>query len=560
SGNDNNEECTVASPQAGTYYISLYAFSTFSGVSLVASYSNGSSSGDDLSNGVPVTGLSASGESWLHYQIDVPSDSSNLTMVSSGGSGDADLYTRFGSQPISSTYDCRSFGDDNNEECTVASPQAGTYYISLYAFSTFSNVSLTASYSDGGNKTFIITAVRDSLDNQDMYDIADGLVGLGYTESVEDTNVSSSELIDYLGRSITTLYHTGHGSNGVVYTSDGSISASGTTLRAENTFFATCLTLTDTSWINSFSSSANTLMGYTKVSYDYTDETVAKDLIDELGSGKSYQLAWYLSNVGISSLNDRWAEYVRVGSSIVEYSARTGNIPSNILVGKGIALEASGRVTAASALANSAETYESVFGGMTATVESDAVATYADSRGFALLESGNTTEQEALAIAEAWLSENGGMPDDAVLYRVIPVQRKADENSDYETAGYSVHYRRDVDSVKVSGNYVEDHLTVLVGSDSVIATSRYWPAINITAADSQLKGNLLTVSEAVNVAADQIALLVKGTESIQLTDAEAVYGTYGPMGSENRLVPAFRVQSADGHLFVIDALTGKLLL
>ncbi|MCP4123248.1 MAG: hypothetical protein GY751_15955, partial [Bacteroidetes bacterium] len=268
-----------------------------------------------------VTGLSASGESWLHYQIDVPSDSSNLTMVSSGGSGDADLYTRFGSQPTSSTYDCRPYEDGNSEECTVSSPETGTYYVSLYAYETFSDVSLTASYSDGGSgggdKTFIITAVNDNLDNQDMYDIADGLVGLGYTKSVEDTNVSSSELIDYLGRSITTLYHTGHGNDGVVVTSNGSISASDTTLRAENTFFATCLTLTDTSWKDSFSSSANTLMGYTKVSYDITDETVAENVIDELASGKSYQLAWYLSNVGISSLNDRWAEYVRVGSSIV---------------------------------------------------------------------------------------------------------------------------------------------------------------------------------------------------------------------------------------------------
>ncbi len=530
---------------------------------LTAQTALASSKATDLSNGVPLTGLSANTKKWLHYQIDVPSGSSNLIMTTSGGSGDADMYTRFGSQPNKRNYDCRSDEDGNNEECTVSSPATGTYYISLRAYETFSNVSLTASYSDGGSgggdKTFIITAVQDNLDNQDMYDIADGLVGLGYTKSVEDTNVSSSELTDYLGRSITTLYHTGHGNDGIVVTSNGSISASGTTLRAENTFFATCLTLTDTSWINSFSSSANTLMGYTKVSYDSIDETVAKNVIDELADGKSYQLAWYLSNVGISSLNDRWAEYVREGSSIVEYSARTGNIPSNILAGKGIALEASGRVTAASTLANSAETYESVFE-MTTSVESDTITTYADSRGFALLESGDTTEQEAIAIAEAWLSENGGLPDDAVLDRVIPVQRKADENSDYETAGYSVHYSRDVDSVKVSGNYVEDHLTVLVGSDSVIATSRYWPAINITAADSRLKGNLLTVSEAINVAADQIALLVKGTDSIQLTDAEAVYGTYGPMGSENRLVPAFRVQSADGHLFVIDAQTGKLLL
>ncbi|MCP4102652.1 MAG: hypothetical protein GY750_14705, partial [Lentisphaerae bacterium] len=104
-----------------------------------------------LNNGVPVPDISASRGSWLHYQIDVPSGSSNLIMTVSGGSGDADLYTRFGSQPTGSAYDCRSSGNDNNEECTVASPQAGTYYISLYAFSTFSGVSLVASYSNGSS-------------------------------------------------------------------------------------------------------------------------------------------------------------------------------------------------------------------------------------------------------------------------------------------------------------------------------------------------------------------------------------------------------------------------
>ena len=39
----------------------------------------------------------------------------------SGGSGDADLYTRFGSQPTTSSYDCRPYASGNNESCPVAS-------------------------------------------------------------------------------------------------------------------------------------------------------------------------------------------------------------------------------------------------------------------------------------------------------------------------------------------------------------------------------------------------------------------------------------------------------
>ncbi|MEH0020174.1 MAG: PPC domain-containing protein [Desulfobacter sp.] len=514
-----------------------------------------------LTNGVPVTGLSASQGYWLHYEIDVPSGASNLEMAISGGSGDADIYTRFGSQPTTSSYDCRPYESGNNEECTVASPQTGTYYIGIRAYSTFSNVTLVASYSTGGTtgKTFIITAVQDNLDNQDMYDIANGLVGLGYTKTLEDTNVYTSELLDYLGRSITTLYHTGHGNSGSVATYNGSITPSSTTLRAENTFFATCLTLTDTSWKNSFTSSAQTVMGYTKVSYDFTDETVAKNVISELGSGRSYQVAWYLSNVGISSLNDRWAEYVRVGSSIVEYSARTGSTPSYAFSEPFSAIGDTGRVMASPSLLDSTRSFANEFR-RAATVEADSVSTYVDADGFGRLANGTITEQDAIAAAEAWLADNGGLPEDAVLESAIAIQRNVDDDTANDVAAYSVHYGRTVDGVKVSGNYVKDHITLLVGQGTVIATSRYWPKVNAMAYDVQQRKPLLTVGQALRIAADQIASAVKGTAPIELTDAEPVYGTYGPMDSGSQLVPAFKVQGTDGHIFVINAETGDLLL
>ncbi len=122
----------------------------------------------ELSNGVPVTGLSASTRTWLHYQTDVPSGSSNLVMTISGGFGDADLYTRFGSQPNSHNYDCRPYEGGNNEECTVSNPETGTYYVSLYAYKTFSDVSLVVSYSNGssgGTGSLKVTlSPRDAID------------------------------------------------------------------------------------------------------------------------------------------------------------------------------------------------------------------------------------------------------------------------------------------------------------------------------------------------------------------------------------------------------------
>ena len=106
--------------------------------------------GGSLSNGVPVSNLGASTGQWLHYTLVVPSGASNLRFTSSGGSGDADMFVRFGAQPSSSVYDCKSEGSTNSETCNIATAQAGTYHVSLFAYSTFSGASLTGAYNSGG--------------------------------------------------------------------------------------------------------------------------------------------------------------------------------------------------------------------------------------------------------------------------------------------------------------------------------------------------------------------------------------------------------------------------
>ncbi|MCC4594841.1 S8 family serine peptidase [Xanthomonas campestris pv. phormiicola] len=102
--------------------------------------------GNTLQDGVPVTGLGASTGSELNYTVTVPSGVSSLTVTISGGSGDADLYVRLGSAPTDSSYGCRPYLNGNNETCTFNSPSAGTYYVRLKAYSTFSGVTLTANY------------------------------------------------------------------------------------------------------------------------------------------------------------------------------------------------------------------------------------------------------------------------------------------------------------------------------------------------------------------------------------------------------------------------------
>jgi len=60
------------------------------------------------------------------------------------------MYVKFGSAPTDSSYDCRPYLNGNNETCTFATPQAGTYYVRVKAYSSFSGVSLVGDYQTGG--------------------------------------------------------------------------------------------------------------------------------------------------------------------------------------------------------------------------------------------------------------------------------------------------------------------------------------------------------------------------------------------------------------------------
>ncbi|WP_226661651.1 M9 family metallopeptidase [Microbulbifer aggregans] len=106
--------------------------------------------GDGLINNVEVTGIAVStaGDD-LHYYIDVPENAENLSIAISGGSGDADLYVRYGSEATDTEYSCRPYIGGNTEVCDIASPQSGRWYVRLKAYQAFSGVSLLASYSEG---------------------------------------------------------------------------------------------------------------------------------------------------------------------------------------------------------------------------------------------------------------------------------------------------------------------------------------------------------------------------------------------------------------------------
>lgn len=104
---------------------------------------------NELEKGVAKTSLSGATGSNTFYTFTVPAGATNLTFNMSGGSGDADIYVKFGSAPTSSSYDCRPYKGGNTESCSFAAPQAGTYHVMLNGYSAYSGVSLVADYTAG---------------------------------------------------------------------------------------------------------------------------------------------------------------------------------------------------------------------------------------------------------------------------------------------------------------------------------------------------------------------------------------------------------------------------
>ncbi len=140
--NGNAEACDFASASAGTYHVMVRGYSAYSGASLVADHTTGgTSSGGSGSVNVSV----ATGE-FKQYTLDLQNGSSNLSVSISGGTGDADLYTRDAAAPTTSSYDCRPYAAGNTETCTAASPAAGTYHIGVRGYSAASGVTLSYSW------------------------------------------------------------------------------------------------------------------------------------------------------------------------------------------------------------------------------------------------------------------------------------------------------------------------------------------------------------------------------------------------------------------------------
>ena len=139
----NDESCAIDPVQTGTYFVKLIGYTDFADVNLTGSFTAA-----DLPDGggETISNINIARRAWQHYTLDVPQGMAQLTVEISGGTGDADLYVNYGSQPSSRNYDCRPNKNGNSETCVISNPQAGVWHMSVYGFRAVSGLTLVSAY------------------------------------------------------------------------------------------------------------------------------------------------------------------------------------------------------------------------------------------------------------------------------------------------------------------------------------------------------------------------------------------------------------------------------
>lgn len=158
----------------------------------------------DLQNGGPKAGLAGAKNSQIHYRISVPAGQASLA-ITIQGSGDCDLYVRRAAQPTLSLYDYRPYLSNSNESVTVNSPAAGDWYVMLYGYSAYSNVTLRGTYSAAAKPDLapMLTSLNASTSTETFSgascDVSEGLVTSGTRRllrfTTETRNIGTADLV-----------------------------------------------------------------------------------------------------------------------------------------------------------------------------------------------------------------------------------------------------------------------------------------------------------------------------------------------------------------------------
>lgn len=102
-----------------------------------------------IPNGGSLFGQSGATDQFSYYTVVVPSGASNLSIQTTGGTGNPNMYVKRSSRPTLASFDCSSANAGTTETCSFASPAAGTYHVMLHAPSAYSGVTVRADFDLG---------------------------------------------------------------------------------------------------------------------------------------------------------------------------------------------------------------------------------------------------------------------------------------------------------------------------------------------------------------------------------------------------------------------------
>ncbi len=99
-----------------------------------------------LQNGVSQQGLNIETSASILFRVVVPAGAKNLIFETSGGTGDCDIFVRFGAHPTPDEYDNASTGPNTREHLRFANPQPGVWYVKVEAARACESVNIGAHY------------------------------------------------------------------------------------------------------------------------------------------------------------------------------------------------------------------------------------------------------------------------------------------------------------------------------------------------------------------------------------------------------------------------------